>query len=70
MVFYCERAAELCNDIGNQDEVYFVRVSAELRISFFTGCRSLWLMSANGTPAMPVPTATTCWMCDGFVLNQ
>ena len=23
MVFYCERAAGFCNDVGNQDEVYF-----------------------------------------------
>ena len=23
MVFYCERAAGFCNDIGNQDEGYF-----------------------------------------------
>ncbi len=33
MVFYCERAAGFCNDLGNQDEGYF-----DALVGMFDGC--------------------------------
>ena len=38
MVFYCERAAGFCNDLGNQDEVYFDCTRPHVR----TGSQGHW----------------------------